>query len=135
MTLVLKTSGSTSNRVFSRVDIDIKKAKVYSLQPYLNTMKRKTVLMGPAILLCCVMLSSCYTYTSVVGKGAQGSQQLTRQNHYLIDGLVTLKTSDSHEMAGGANDYSVTTTHTFLDGLVSIITFGIYAPTTTIVTK
>jgi hypothetical protein len=88
-----------------------------------------------ALLIVCCMLSSCYTYTSVVGKGPQGNQEITHHNHYLIDGLVPLKTSDSKAMAGGAADYSITTTHTFLDGLLLAITFGIYAPTTTTVTK
>jgi hypothetical protein len=38
-------------------------------------------------------------------------------------------------MAGGASDYSVTITHTFVDGLLNALTAGIYTPTTTIVTK
>jgi len=98
-------------------------------------MKKKSIQTGIALLVACLSLSSCYTYTSVVGKGSQGNQSLTHQNHYLIDGLVTLKTSDSKAMAGDAKDYSVTTQHTFVDGLLAIITFGIYTPTTTTVTK
>ena len=88
-----------------------------------------------AMIAACFMFSSCYTYTSVVGKGAHGTATISHKNHYLIDGLVPLKTSDSKEMAGDAKDYSITTEHTFIDGLLSAITFGIYTPTTTTVTK
>jgi hypothetical protein len=38
-------------------------------------------------------------------------------------------------MAGGAKDYNVKTQQTFVNGLLYGITFGIYAPTTTFVTK
>lgn len=82
-----------------------------------------------------VMLSSCYTYTSVVGKGAQGNQKVTKWNHYVIGGLVPVGVSDSKEMAGGATDYTVTTKESFLNGLIASITFGIYTPTVTTVTK
>lgn len=97
-------------------------------------MKRKSVLFV-SMMFACGMLSSCYTYTSVVGRGPQGSAASTHHNHYLIDGLIPLKISDSKAMAGETKDYSVTTQHTFLDGLIGIITLGIYTPTTTTVTK
>lgn len=82
-----------------------------------------------------MMLTSCYTYTSVVGKGAQGNGQVTRWNHYLIEGLAPIKISDSKSMAGGAVDYTVHTRQTFVNGLIAGITFGIYTPTTTTVKK
>ena len=43
--------------------------------------------------------------------------------------------SDSKAMAEGATDYTVHTRQTFVNGLVSAITFGIYSPSTTTVTK
>ncbi|UUC44822.1 Bor family protein [Flavobacterium cerinum] len=82
-----------------------------------------------------IMLTSCYTYTSVVGKGAQGNQKTTKWNHYVIYGLAPVGVSDSKEMAGGAQDYTVTTKQSFVNGLISAITFGIYTPTVTTVTK
>lgn len=82
-----------------------------------------------------VMLTSCYTYTSVVGKGAQGNQKVTKWNHYVIYGLAPVGVSDSKEMAGGATDYTVTTKQSFVNGLISSLTFGIYTPTVTTVTK
>lgn len=87
------------------------------------------------VLLCSTLLTSCYTYTSVVGEGAKGNQEVTEWNHYLIFGLAPVDVSDSKAMAGGANDYTVTTRQSFINGLVSGLTFGIYTPTTTTVKK
>lgn len=81
------------------------------------------------------MLSSCYTYTTVVGKGAQSGLETRKMNHYLIYGLAPIATADAKEMAKGATDYEVTTKITFIDGLINGITFGIYTPTTTIVKR
>jgi len=38
-------------------------------------------------------------------------------------------------MAGDAKNYQVTIKHTFVDGLIGLLTNGIYTPTTTIVKK
>jgi hypothetical protein len=93
-------------------------------------MKTMTVVFAASMLL-----SSCYSYTSVVGKGAQGNSQTTEWNHYVIYGLAPVGVSDSKQMADGAENYSVHTRQSFVNGLVSAITFGIYTPTTTTVTK
>ena len=95
-----------------------------------KTMKMMTVAFAVSILL-----TSCYSYTSVVGKGAQGNSQTTKWNHYVIYGLAPVGVSDSKQMADGAENYTVHTRQTFVNGLVSSLTFGIYTPTTTTVTK
>lgn len=82
-----------------------------------------------------VLLSSCYSYTSVVGNGGTGNTKVTKWNHYVIGGLAPVGVSDSKVMAGGATDYTVFTRHSFVNGLIGGITFGIYTPTTTTVTK
>ncbi|MDB2317398.1 Bor family protein [Flavobacteriales bacterium] len=82
-----------------------------------------------------MLLSSCYTYTSVVGQGAQGNQKITELNHYVVYGLAPIHISDSQEMANGAKNYTVKTSQTFVNGLVSALTGGFYSPTTTTVTK
>ncbi len=89
-----------------------------------------TVLFATALLL-----SSCYSYTSVVDNGAQGNQQITQWNHYLQSGLAPVGVSDSKQMADGAENYSVFTSLSFVNGLVSALTFELYSPTTTTVTK
>lgn len=70
-----------------------------------------------------------------MGQGAQGNSQITKWNHYVIYGLAPVGVSDSKQMAAGAENYTVHTRHSFVNGLVSALTFGIYTPTTTTVTK
>ena len=82
-----------------------------------------------------VMLTSCYSYNTVVGSGAQGTQQVKKWNNYVIGGLVPVGVSDPKVMAAGAENYTVNTKHSFVNMLVGGLTFGIYAPTTTTVTK
>ncbi|PHK31966.1 hypothetical protein VF13_39005 [Nostoc linckia z16] len=88
-----------------------------------------------AVAAVSLMLTSCYTYNTVVGKGAQGTQKTTKWNHYVLWGLAPVGVSDAKQMADGATDYTVTTKQSFINGLISGITFGLYSPTTTIVTK
>jgi len=84
---------------------------------------------------CAVFTSSCYTYTFDIGEGPQVGIEEEGKNHYFLFGLVDGKQSDPQEMAEGAEDYRVKVEHTFVDGLLNTITFGIYNPTTTIVTR
>jgi hypothetical protein len=87
------------------------------------------------LLAIAFMMTSCYTYTFNVGEGSQTGVEVKGKNHFLIYGLANVGQSDPATMAGGADDYEVTVTHTFIDGLINAITFGIYTPTTTIVKK
>ncbi len=96
---------------------------------------KKTIKMIVVVFGLSMLLSSCYSYTSVVGKGAQGNSQTTEWNHYVVYGLAPVKVSDSKKMAGGAENYTVHTRQTFVNGLISALTWGIYTPTTTTVTK
>ncbi len=100
----------------------------------LKRMKRTFKFLSIAFAIS-ILLTSCFSYTSVVGKGAQGNQQVTKWNHYLVYGLAPVGVSDSKEMAGGATDYTVFTRQTFVNGLVAALTWSIYTPTTTTVTK
>jgi hypothetical protein len=97
-------------------------------------MKKNSVIII-AILFLAMSLSSCYTYTFNVGKGAQTNVEVTKWNHYVIYGLAPVSVSNFSEMAGGAKDYTVTIQHSFLNGLIRSLTYGIYTPTTTTVTK
>jgi len=80
-------------------------------------------------------VSSCYTYTTVVGSGAQGNQEVSKWNHYIIYGLAPVGVINPKDLAGGATNYTVVTQQSFVNGLVSILTFGIYTPTTTTIIK
>ncbi len=83
----------------------------------------------------CLSMASCYTLTYTVGTGTQTGETIKKKNHYLIYGIAPLKTSDPIKMAGDAKNYEVTIKHTFVDGLLNLLTYGIYTPTTTIVKK
>ncbi len=96
---------------------------------------KKTFLHLAFVFAISVFMSSCYTLTYSVGQGAKSGVDVTEKNHYLIYGLAPIKTSDPTKMAGNAKDYTVTIQHTFIDGLLNAITFGIYTPTTTTVKK
>jgi hypothetical protein len=85
-----------------------------------------------AVVLC---MTSCYSLSYTVGNGASNGVTNRGKNHYLIEGLVALKTTTPAELAGGAKDYEVTVEHTFIDGLVRVITGGLYTPSTTTVRK
>lgn len=67
-----------------------------------------------------------------VGKGAQGNSVKSAKNHYVVFGLAPLKVTPPEELAGNAKNYDYKIQHTFVDGLVSGITHGLYNPTTTV---
>ncbi|MFT6996744.1 MAG: hypothetical protein ACJAQ4_000487 [Cryomorphaceae bacterium] len=82
-----------------------------------------------------LLLSSCFTYSVSIGSGAQGNEKTKSWNHYLIAGLAPVGVSDPKEMAGEAENYDVQIQRSFVNGLVGGLTFGLYTPTTTTVTK
>lgn len=96
---------------------------------------KKAIFNSFLIVSLSLMLTSCYTYSYSVGNGAQTGVVVKEKNHYLIYGLAPVSTSNPTTMSGGAKDYDVKIEHTFVDGLLNAITFGIYTPTTTTVTK
>ena len=98
-------------------------------------MIKKSMKMMSVVFAASMLLTSCYSYTSVVGSWAQGSNETTKWNHYVIFGLAPVGVSNSKQMAGESENYTVQTRQSFVNGLVSAITFGIYTPTTTTVTK
>jgi len=53
----------------------------------------------------------------------------------LLGGLAPVEVSDPAVLANGAKDYTVKTEMSFVNGLVSFLTSGIYAPTTTTIYK
>ena len=59
--------------------------------------------------------------------GAQIPQAFANNGDFFLNAV--------EQMAGGAENYTVHTRHSFLNGLVAAVTFGIYTPTTTTVTK
>jgi len=83
----------------------------------------------------CICFSSCYVNTFNVGKGAQSNIKVSKWNHYILFGLAPVGVSNPNDLAAGASDYTVTIQRSFVNGLLNALTFGIYSPTTTTVTK
>ncbi len=52
-----------------------------------------------------------------------------KSQHFFISGIGQEKITDAAELCGGAeNIIKVETQHTFINGLLGLITFGIYTP-------
>jgi hypothetical protein len=67
-------------------------------------------------------MSSCYTMSHQVGSGGTGASESSERQWFILFGLVPINHVDSHEMAGGASDYTVTTEQSALDVLINIFT-------------
>lgn len=80
-------------------------------------------------------MSSCFTYTYNVGEGPQKGIEVKGHNHYFLFGLIQGGQSDPAKLAGNSTDYNVKIQHSFIDGLIRIVLFGLYTPTTTTITK
>jgi Bor protein len=83
----------------------------------------------------CVTMTSGFHAQHIVGNGPAGSTVAKGKNTYFIYGLVQGKQADTKAMAGGATDYKIDVRHSFVDGLLRVITFDIYSPTSVTVTK
>jgi len=97
-------------------------------------MKNKFVTFALLSFLC-LSMASCYTVSYAIGSGSQTGETIVEKNHFLVSGLAPIKTANPTLMAGDAKSYQVTIKHTFVDGLIGLLTNGIYTPTTTIVKK
>jgi len=88
------------------------------------------------LLLAGLVLSSCYTYSIDYGRGPQRFVETeVINNHYFLWGLADLDVKAPAEPKSRVEDYRLTIELTFIDSLLHIITGGIYAPTTTIITE
>jgi co-chaperonin GroES (HSP10) len=90
-------------------------------------------LMG-LFLISLMLLASCAPHVHTVGKGAQGSGSMTQREIYVIN-LVPLKNVQSKDLAGSAEDYTITTQHDVLGIVIAIVTLGILSSRTVTVDK
>ncbi|MDX2129780.1 MAG: hypothetical protein SFU91_12170 [Chloroherpetonaceae bacterium] len=96
--------------------------------------KTLTVLLIAAVMTC--SLSSCFTNQHIVGEGPKGNTKVEERQWYVLWGLVPLNKVDSQKMAGGAANYEVKTTHSFLDVVIGLFTSVVTVyPRTVEVTK
>lgn len=82
-----------------------------------------------------IMMTSCYTFTATVGNGPQTGAKVVSHNHYLINGLAPIATANTKDLIGDAKDYSITVSHSFIDGFLALLTGSLYTPTTVTITK
>jgi len=73
-----------------------------------------------------LLLTSCNATMHTVGSGGKGNGKpgqydAKKKQWYLFWGLLPLNKVDSKDLAGGAENYTVRTTTSFGDGLISII--------------
>ena len=83
-----------------------------------------------------LVLASCYNTRIIVGdvKPKEPLVQVNSEwNHHLIFGLVPLDnaTMVAADYVNNRPNYVIKTNQSFLNGLVGILTMGIYTPTTT----
>ena len=81
-----------------------------------------------------MLLASCAPHVHTVGKGSQGSSSVTQREIYVIN-LLPLKNVQSKDLAGSAEDYTITTHHDVLGVIIGIVTLGILSSRTVTVNK
>lgn len=95
----------------------------------------KAKVLGISFCICAALtLQSCYSSSVYVGKLHPAEDVTcvgTSHNPHFIGGLIGTKKIRSKKYIGNVTDYRVKTYHSFVDQLLSSITFGIYTPTTT----
>ena len=84
-------------------------------------MKTKTLIIATALVL---FFSACTTHTHIVGKGSQGTAEVSKRQLWIIS-LVPINDVDTRKMAGDAMDYEIQTQVDIIDIIVSGLTSGI----------
>ena len=75
-------------------------------------------------------LSGCYKVEITnIADGPVGLSHV-KKVHTLVAGLVPLNEIDVNDTCAGKGALKVTTIHTFVDGLLAVITSSIYTPVT-----
>jgi uncharacterized protein YycO len=88
---------------------------------------KKIKLLFAAFILCGAhLLTSCSAVTHTVGTGGKGNGKpgqydVKKKQWYILFGAVPLNKVDSKDLAGGAQNYTVRTTHSFGDILIGAV--------------
>ena len=84
-------------------------------------MKTKILIIATSVVL---FFSACTTHTHIVGKGAQGTVEVSKRQLWVIS-LVPINDVDTRKMAGDAMDYEIQTQVDIIDIIVSGLTSGL----------
>ena len=76
-----------------------------------------------------VLLSGCAQQTFNLGQGVATKPKEVTTHHFFVSGIGQHKTIDAAKVCGGADKVvRVETQQTFVNGLLGLVTFGIYTP-------
>ena len=81
-----------------------------------------------------VITTSCNIHTFTFGEGPTEDYSKVLKQHNFIGGLISNNTPVINEINNETN-YSIIIKQSFLDGLYTIFSFGLYTPTTIIIIK
>ena len=84
-------------------------------------MKTKILIIATSFLL---VFSACTTHTHIVGKGAQGTSEVSKRQLWVIS-LVPINDVDTRKMAGDAMDYEIQTQEDVIDLIIAGLTSGL----------
>jgi len=84
-----------------------------------------------AVVLCIALVSGCATVTaSSDGSRRSDAPTWSSRMWFLFGGFISDKHVDVREVCGGRSAVQVQSQHTFVDGLIGFLTFGILSPRT-----
>lgn len=90
-------------------------------------MKKLAVATTVAVLL--AGLAGCSTQTYIVSEqSAQQKASFDKMQHFFVGGIGQQSEKNTNEVCANGSVAKVQTQQTFLNGLLSMISYGIYAP-------
>lgn len=94
----------------------------------------RKIMITTLLALSMLLYSGCFTNIHTVGDGGSGTNEVQKRQWYILWGLVPLNVLETSEMAGDAENYTIKTEHTFLDGVIGIVTglVTVYPKTVTV---
>ena len=81
-----------------------------------------------------VITTSCNVHTFTFGEGPTDNYSKVLKQHNFIGGLISNNTPVINEINNETN-YSIVVKQSLFDGIFTIFSFGLYAPTTIIIYK
>jgi hypothetical protein len=82
-----------------------------------------------SVALLALLLSGCASQTFTINGSTNAEPTTQTSQHFFIHGLGQERTTDAATLCGGAeNIVKVEVQQTFVNGLLGVITWGIYTP-------
>ena len=81
-----------------------------------------------------LIFNSCSVHKFKMGEGSNDGYKKIIKQHNFIGGLISNNTTEIIEIKG-EKDYNLTIKRTISDAFISILSFGLYTPTTIIIEK